>query len=68
VAHEPIAVTGVHNWKDGGTAEGTRSLDVMKLERAGYLSDASFGGMVQIRLFFLHLILVLRNAIPFHAV
>jgi hypothetical protein len=35
---------GGHNWKGSGTIEGTRSLDVMKLARAGYLSDARFGG------------------------
>ena len=29
---------GGHNWKGGGTVEGSRSLDVMKLARAGYLS------------------------------
>ena len=29
---------GGHNWKGGGTVEGTRSLDVMKLARAGFLS------------------------------
>jgi hypothetical protein len=32
-----------HNWRGGGTVEGSRSLDVMKLARAGYLSDRSFG-------------------------
>ena len=35
---------GGHNWKGGGTVEGTRSLDVMKLARAGYLS----GGVRQL--------------------
>lgn len=34
---------GGHNWKGGGTVEGCRSLDVMKLARAGYLSDRRFG-------------------------
>jgi hypothetical protein len=34
---------GGHNWRGGGTVEGSRSLDVMKLERAGYLSDGRFG-------------------------
>ena len=29
---------GGHNWKGRGTVEGTRSLDVMKLARAGFLS------------------------------
>jgi hypothetical protein len=29
---------GGHNWKGGGTVEGTRSLDVMRLSRAGFLS------------------------------
>ena len=28
---------GGHNWKGGGTVEGTRSLNVMHLKRAGYL-------------------------------
>ena len=31
---------GGHNWKGGGTVEGSRSLDVMRLERSGYLSSA----------------------------
>jgi hypothetical protein len=35
---------GGHNWKGGGTVEGSRPLDVMKLERAGYLSGARLGG------------------------
>jgi hypothetical protein len=30
--------SGGHNWKGGGTIEGTRSLDAMQLARAGYLS------------------------------
>ena len=35
---------GGHNWKGGGTVEGSRSLSVMKLARAGYLSGMTFGG------------------------
>ena len=35
---------GGHNWKGGGTVEGSRSLDVMKLAKAGYLSGVTFGG------------------------
>jgi hypothetical protein len=35
---------GGHNWKGHGTVEGTRSLDVMKLARAGYLTGAMAGG------------------------
>jgi hypothetical protein len=35
---------GGHNWKGGGTVEGTRSLDVMKLAKAGFLSGMTFGG------------------------
>jgi len=35
---------GGHNWKGRGTVEGTRSLDVMKLARAGYLSGSRVGG------------------------
>src|SRR5437763_9283619 len=35
---------GGHNWRGGGTVEGSRSLDVMKLARAGYLSGARCGG------------------------
>jgi hypothetical protein len=35
---------GGHNWKGGGTVEGARSLDVMKLARAGYLSGPRHGG------------------------
>jgi hypothetical protein len=31
--------SGGHNWKGGGTIEGTRSLDVIQLARAGYLSE-----------------------------
>jgi hypothetical protein len=34
---------GGHNWRGGGTVEGSRSLDVMKLARAGYLSGVRFG-------------------------
>jgi hypothetical protein len=34
---------GGHNWKGGGTVEGTRSLDVMKLSRAGYLANSTVG-------------------------
>jgi hypothetical protein len=34
---------GGHNWKGGGTVEGSRSLSVMKLARAGYLSGMIFG-------------------------
>ena len=34
---------GGHNWKGGGTVDGTRSLDVRKLARAGYLGDAKMG-------------------------
>jgi hypothetical protein len=30
---------GGHNWKGSSTVEGTRSLDVIKLVRAGYMSD-----------------------------
>jgi hypothetical protein len=35
---------GGHNWKGRGTVEGSRSLDVMKLARAGYLSGVGSGG------------------------
>jgi hypothetical protein len=35
---------GGHNWKGGRTVEGSRSLDVMKLARAGYLSGVTLGG------------------------
>ena len=35
---------GGHNWKGAGTVEGCRSLDVMKLARAGYLSGRWSGG------------------------
>jgi hypothetical protein len=35
---------GGHNWKGGGTVEGGRPLDVMKLARAGYLSGSRVGG------------------------
>ncbi len=35
---------GGHNWKGSGTVEGTRSLDVRKLARAGYLAGTRFGG------------------------
>ena len=34
---------GGHNWKGSGTVEGTRALDVMKLARAGYLTDSRLG-------------------------
>jgi hypothetical protein len=34
---------GGHNWKGGGTVEGTRSLDVMRLARAGYLAGTRLG-------------------------
>jgi len=30
---------GGHNWKGGGTVEGTRSLDVMRLKRAGFVAS-----------------------------
>jgi hypothetical protein len=35
---------GGHNWQGTGIVEGSRSLDVMKLARAGYLSGVRFGG------------------------
>jgi hypothetical protein len=35
---------GGHNSKGTGTVEGTRSLDVMKLARAGYFKGAILGG------------------------
>jgi hypothetical protein len=35
--------SGGHNWRGGGTVEGTRSLDVMKLARAGLLSARCLG-------------------------
>jgi hypothetical protein len=35
---------GGHNWRGGGTVEGARSFDVMKLARAGYLSGPRHGG------------------------
>jgi hypothetical protein len=35
---------GGHNWKGHGTVEGTRSLDVMRLARAGYLASPRVGG------------------------
>ena len=35
---------GGHNWKGGRTVEGTRSLDVIKLARAGYVGGAVLGG------------------------
>ena len=34
---------GGHNWKGGGTVEGSQSLSVMNLARAGYLSGVMFG-------------------------
>jgi hypothetical protein len=35
---------GGHNWRGGGTVEGGRPLDVMKVARAGYLSGSKVGG------------------------
>ena len=35
---------GGHNWKGGGTVEGSRSLSVTKLAGAGYLSGVTIGG------------------------
>jgi hypothetical protein len=35
---------GGHNWKGRGTVEGARSLDVMKVARAGYLAGSRAGG------------------------
>jgi hypothetical protein len=35
---------GGQNWKGGGTVEGSRSLDVTKLARAGYLAGSRTGG------------------------
>ena len=35
---------GGHNWKGGGTVEGSRPLDVMKLACAGYLAGSRTGG------------------------
>ena len=35
---------GGHNWKGGGTVEGSRSWHVMKLARAGYLAGSRTGG------------------------
>ncbi len=35
---------GGHNWKGAGTVEDARSLDVMKLERVGYLCGPRIGG------------------------
>src|SRR5271169_1319672 len=34
---------GGHNWKGGGTVDGTRSIDVMTLARAGYLAGSQLG-------------------------
>ena len=34
---------GGYNWKGGGTVDGTRSLDVMKLAHAGYLGGSKMG-------------------------
>jgi hypothetical protein len=34
---------GGHNWKGGGTVDGTRAIDVMKLARAGYLAGPQIG-------------------------
>jgi hypothetical protein len=36
--------SGGHNWKGGGTVEGTRSLSVMKLARAGLLAGRQLSG------------------------
>jgi hypothetical protein len=36
--------SGGHNWKGGGTVEATRSLDIMALCRAGYLSNGCGAG------------------------
>jgi hypothetical protein len=35
---------GGHNWRGTGTVDGTRSLEVMKLARAGYLTYSMAGG------------------------
>ena len=35
---------GGHNWKGAGTVDGSRSLDVMKLARAGFLSGSGHAG------------------------
>jgi hypothetical protein len=34
---------GGHNWKGGGTVEGTLTIDVMKFARAGYLAGPQVG-------------------------
>jgi hypothetical protein len=34
---------GGHNWKGGGVVEGARSIDVMRLARAGYLREGAQG-------------------------
>lgn len=34
---------GGHNWTGGGTVEGARALDVMKLARSGYLAGSLLG-------------------------
>jgi hypothetical protein len=34
---------GGHNWKGGGTVEGTRAIDVMQLARAGFLAGPNTG-------------------------
>jgi hypothetical protein len=34
---------GGHNWKGGGTVDGTRAIDVLKLVRAGYLAGPKMG-------------------------
>ena len=36
---------GGHNWKGGGTVEGTRCLDVLWLSRAGFLSGLCSGSL-----------------------
>jgi hypothetical protein len=35
---------GGHNWRGANTVEGTRSLEVMKLARVGYLTGSRWGG------------------------
>jgi hypothetical protein len=36
---------GGHNWKGGGTIEGARAIDVMRLERCGYLAGPRLGSL-----------------------
>jgi hypothetical protein len=36
---------GGHNWKGGGTVEGTRAIDVMRLLRCGYLAGPRLGNL-----------------------